>query len=209
MTNRPDISLWVDPMDPWGWVVARWLKQADQFRDTPFAVRVLSVALLNEAREVPPQYEHEAAAFAERMRQSLGPVRVLTAVEQEFGSGALKDLYFALGHQIHVLGSDGFEKAIEPALADAGLPMRLAAAAASDAFDEQLRRSHEEGMKAVQIEAGSPILQVGSQTFFGPVMSRAPEGSQAAELLEAFERLAQHGAVYELKSARLEEPVPA
>jgi protein-disulfide isomerase-like protein with CxxC motif len=112
MTN---VDMWFDPKCPWAWIASRWLLDLEQVRDVQVRFHVLSLAVLNEGREV-------EAWYREWLDSAWGPVRVAKAVEQKFGPAEVRAIYTALGNRIHLekqpLGRDLYTAA----LAEAGLP---------------------------------------------------------------------------------------
>lgn len=200
------VEMWFDPMDPWSWVLSRWLLEVELVRDVRVEFNVMSVSLLNAGREVPEQYRHDPDAFLARMRKAWGPVRVATAAVAMKGQDALRDLYAAIGVRIHELSESDYAVVIRQSLAEVGLPPELAAAAESGEYDSLLRESHERGMRAVGTDVGSPLLHIDGQGFFGPVISRIPRGEAAGRLFDSVRGLAEFPHFWELKRTRTEEP---
>lgn len=196
------VDVWVDPMDPWSWVVSRWLLEVEQVRDIVLRFHVMSVSVLNAGREIPEQYQSDPQAYLERMSKAWGPVRVLTAA----GENGMRDLYSAMGQEIHERGNKNYDDVIALALKAVGLPAELAEAAHSAAHDEQLRASHRAGMEPVGPDVGSPTLHVNGSAFFGPVISRIPRGEEAGEFFDALVVVARNPHFWELKRTRTEEP---
>ena len=135
----------------------------------------MSLSVLNEGRDLDPKYR-------EAMDKAWGPVRVIIAAQEQHGDHVVKPLYDAMGSQIHDAGQKDFSIVISKALADCGLPAELAAAAESDAFDVQLRASHEQGISLVGQDVGTPVVAFNGTAFFGPVLTRIParRGSRPA-----------------------------
>jgi hypothetical protein len=140
------------------------------------------------------------------MDRGWGPVRVITAAKEQHGDQVVKPLYDAMGTLIHIGGEKDFDVVITKALAECGLPAGLAEAAGSDAFDAQLRASHEEGISLVGQDVGTPVVAFNGTAFFGPVLTRIPRGERAGELWDATVTLASFPHFFELKRSRSESP---
>jgi hypothetical protein len=103
------------------------------------------------------------------------------------------------------LGEGGAEKA----LAAAGLPAELAAAADDERFDAVLTAETTLALDRAGPDVGTPIVTFGppdGPSFFGPVLSRVPRGQDAVDLWDATERLARFPGFAELKRALREPP---
>ncbi|HEY5265679.1 MAG TPA: DsbA family protein [Acidimicrobiales bacterium] len=193
------VDLWVDPLCPWAWMTSRWLLEAAEVRNLDVSFHVMSLAILNDGKEVSEEY-------VEMMKKAWGPVRVLIAAEERHGSKIVEPLYSAMGSRYHVQGEKNFELVIAGALSDVGLEGELADAASSTDFDEALRRSHHEGMDPVGYEVGTPVIHIGDVAFFGPVVTPAPKAEAAGKLWDGVVLVASTPGFYELKRTRTEGP---
>src|SRR5437763_5924410 len=131
---RAVADFWFDPLCPWAWIASRWILEVKQVRPVDVRWHVMSLAYLNQDRELPENYR-------KMMDTAWGPVRVCIAAEQLHGNDVLRDLYTALGTKRHNEGRDFDRAVIEEALTEAGLPTALADAADDASLDEPLRKS--------------------------------------------------------------------
>ncbi|MDO5501490.1 MAG: DsbA family protein [Propionibacteriaceae bacterium] len=195
------VDLWFDPMCPWAWMTSRWMIEVEKVRNVDLTFHVMSLSVLNEGRDVDPDYRA-------RMDAGWAPVRVALAVDQQFGKEKLSDFYTAIGTRVHPGGAEASDRAtIEGALTDIGLPADLADAGDTDANDDALRASHHAGMDPVGSEVGTPVIHVNGMALFGPVLSPAPKGEQAGRLFDGFALLTEYDGFFEAKRTRTVGPI--
>jgi len=208
-TTATPVDFWFDPVCPWTWLTSRWMLEVRKARPVVISWHVMSLAVLNEAR-IDQLPEH----IRDLMGRAWTPVRVLIAAQASLGADVLEPLYTALGTRYHLRQQPKTRATIEAALRDIGLPEELAGAGDTDEHDKALRESHGDGIALVGAEVGSPIIAVpradpalGKVAFFGPVVTPAPKGEQAARLWDGTLAVASTPGFYEIKRTRTVGPV--
>ncbi len=195
------VDFWFDPLCPWAWIASRWLLEVEKIRPVAPRWHVMSLAVLNEAKEDLPD------RYRELLAQAWGPVRVCIAAEQKFGPDVLLPLYTALGTRFHQEQAPKDRATIEAALAEVGLPAELADAMDDPSYDAAVRESHHDGMDRVGYEVGTPVISVDGVSFFGPVISPIPRGDAAGRLWDGVLAVAGTDGFFELKRSRTRDPI--
>lgn len=196
---KETLHMWFDPTCPWAWMTSRWALEVEKVRDVEVQFHVMSLSVLNEGRDLDPEY-------LDLMKKAWGPVRVIIAAAQEHGNSVIADLYTAMGTRIHLGENKDYEQVIKESLAEVGLPETLAEATHTDAYDDALRASHKEGISLVGEDVGTPVIAVGDVAFFGPVVSPAPKGEAAGKLYDGTLLVAGTPGFFEIKRTRTVGP---
>lgn len=198
-------DFWFDPLCPWAWMTSRWMLEVQKVRDVQVRWHVMSLAVLNEGRELPEEY-------VDLMLKAWTPVRVVIAAQVRHGDEVVLPLYTAIGQRIHLQGRTDYDEVCREALSDVGLPQELADVAATTDVDAQLRASHESGIALVGQDVGTPVIAFPGPAgepvgFFGPVLSPAPKGEAAGRLWDGFVLVAGTPGFFELKRTRDVDPI--
>ncbi|WP_179534412.1 DsbA family protein [Actinopolyspora biskrensis] len=199
MAGGTRVDFWFDPMCPWAWILSEWLREVREVRHIDLHWHVMSLSVLNDE-------EPMAQKWQAMLARAWGPVRVLTAARLENGPQIIDPLYSAMGRRLHVEGATDLDDVVVEALGEVGLDSSLADAGADDSYDDELRRSHHEGMDPVGMDVGTPVIHVDGGALFGPVLSRVPRGEVSGDIFDATRTLAGHSHFYELKRTRREAP---
>lgn len=209
----PVVDFWFDPACPWAWLTSRWILEVERLRPIEPRWHIMSLYVLNEHKDIPEQY---------RKMLTMETVRVLAAAAAKYGgdaeggeSAVLGALYTELGVRFHNQGrrrgGEPLRDLIAESLQAAGYDPQLTDAMDSTEFDEEIRRSHAEGIGLVGEEVGTPVIRVGgpasSVAFFGPVVTPAPKGEAAAKLWDGVVLVASTDGFFELKRSRTRGPV--
>ncbi len=203
--SRLTADFWFDPLCPWAWMTSRWMLEVEQVRDVQVRWHVMSLAVLNEGRDLTPEYE-------ELIEKAWGPVRVVVAAQKQSGDEVVLPLYTALGSRIHLQARSDYESICREALEEVGLPAGLADVMGTTQVDEALRVSHAAGIALVGEDVGTPVVAFpgpdGSPVaFFGPVISPAPKGEAAGLLWDGCVLVAGTPGFFELKRTRTVDPI--
>ncbi|MFZ2625509.1 MAG: disulfide bond formation protein DsbA [Propionibacterium sp.] len=196
-----NVDLWFDPVCPWAWMTSRWILEVEKVRPVHTIFHVMSLAVLNEGRDLPTEYRAEMDRAWQGARASIG-------VEQEHGQQALRDFYTELGTRYH-LGKQprGDIEVIRQALRALGLDESIADRSDTGVYDEALRISHHEGMDPVGDDVGTPVIHIKGKALFGPVITPAPKGEQAGRLFDGVSLVTEYDGFYELKRTRTVGPI--
>jgi 2-hydroxychromene-2-carboxylate isomerase len=195
------VDFWFDPLCPWAWMASRWMLEVEKVRDARTTFHVMSLAVLNEGQDLPEEYRQMMD------EQDWIGVRACIAVEQKYGSEALRNFYTALGTRFHLGEEPKTPETVRAALTEVGLDPAIADEAQTDTYDEAVRASHHEGMDPVGMDVGTPVIRVNGMSLFGPVISPAPKGEAAGDLFDGFVKVTAYSGFFELKRTRTVGPI--
>lgn len=198
--SRATADFWFDPLCPWAWIASRWMLEVEQVREVDVRWHLMSLAYLNEGRDLPEEYRKVMAT-------AWGPVRIVAAAVERKGDEVALPLYSALGTRFHDQGQPRERATFEAALQEVGLPAELADAADDDRLDDEIRRVHHLGMDQVGMDVGTPVIAVEGVAFFGPVVSPIPRGEAAGRLWDGVLAVAGTDGFFELKRTRTRDPI--
>ncbi|WP_454085751.1 mycothiol-dependent nitroreductase Rv2466c family protein [Georgenia sp. Marseille-Q6866] len=200
-TAKDVADFWFDPICPWAWMTSRWMGEVEQVRPVTARWHIMSLAVLNEGRDLPEDYRA-------MMDKAWGPARLVNAARELHGQDVVKPLYDALGTRFHPGGREIDDVSVfTEALAEVGLPEELVRYTTSDELDDSLRASHREGITKVGEDVGTPVVAFNDVAFFGPVITPAPKGEEAGRLWDGCVLVAGVPGFFELKRTRTQGPV--
>ncbi|MEB4209140.1 hypothetical protein [Mycobacterium sp. 94-17] len=177
------MTLWLDPVCPLSWNTARWLRGVAETTGLAIDWQLMSLALLNEGRELSP-------AQQARMRDSQQVGRLMVAVAREHGAAGWTAAYFAFGERYFDHSEPVSAKLVANILMTVGARGATASAVSDTSHDDFVHSQHAAGQRALGEAGGSPILRIGERTFFGPVLTAPPDAEAAAPLFDAVATLA-------------------
>lgn len=177
------VTLWLDPVCPFSWNTARWLRAVAETTGLSIDWQLMNLAVLNEGRELPP-------AQQARMRDSQQIGRLMAAIARETGAAGWTAAYFAFGERYFDHSEPVSADLVAHVLMTVGARGATAAAVSDASLDEFVRQQHDAGQDALGETGGSPILRIDGRTFFGPVLAALPDAATATALFDAVATLA-------------------
>ncbi|EFV13908.1 hypothetical protein [Segniliparus rugosus] len=178
-----EITLWLDPVCPYSWTTARWLRSvADKEGFVP-RWELMSLAVLNEGRELPPPQ-------AERMRASRSVGRLFASLARTLDDDGMWSAYAAFGEAFFERGAPFDDRLVGEVLRACAATGSHEQSPSDETLDAAVRASHERGQRALGDSGGSPIVSIGGTAFFGPVLTSLPGQAAGPELFLALKALA-------------------
>ncbi len=191
-TGQPKrVDFWFDPVCPWAWMTSRWMLEVERVRQVHTVFHVMSLGLLNDKDDL----------------ELLLGVRAAIGVREAYGDERVRDFYTALGTLFHLGKAPKTVDTVKAALRQCGMDEAIADEATTSTWDDLLSVSHNEGMKPVGTDVGTPVIHINGKALFGPVISPAPKGEEAGALFDGFEKVTAYPGFFELKRTRTVGPI--
>jgi predicted DsbA family dithiol-disulfide isomerase len=185
MTDRqvPDhlpsmVTVWLDPVCPFSWNTARWLTAAADKAGFDIDWRLMSLAALNEGRELPPPQQA-------RMQDSRKIGRLMVALRGELDADAMAEAYFAFGHRYFDRSAALDDELVEHVVAAVGARQVTAAALSDASLDAAVLESQRASQEALGEPGGSPLITIDGHTVFGPVLTSVPAPNATLAVFDA------------------------
>lgn len=208
--SKASVDFYFDPICPWAWITSRWIAEVHDAGECEVNWLPISLRYLNE-----PHYDRREMPQSLRQTHLFGHslLRVGAAIGYKDSNAEVGRFYGEVGKDIHVthtpedltspdslslwLSSRGFKPSFAQALGDAS-------------YDQEINDYSEEALGHTGRDVGTPILTLrykGHETsFFGPVMSTVPRGSEALRLWSTYLDLCSFPDLYEIKRAVRQAP---
>lgn len=199
----PQISFWFDPTCPWTWITSRWLDDAAGQCGVEVDWRTLSLASLNAGKEMTERFwAPRGAAWALQ--------RVFEAMRAADAADQIGPLYAAAGQRFFLDDVAPSPEVVAQVMDEVGANRWLTSI--DDArLDEVIAAETRDAIALAGPDVGSPVLSWtdaagGTVAIFGPILSPAPKGPAAAELLRRVVAMAETPGFFELKRGRTTAP---
>jgi predicted DsbA family dithiol-disulfide isomerase len=198
MTDQTRVDFYFDPLCPWCWRTALWLRNVAGRKPIEITWKLFSLMVVNHPDDFNTDEQYQKWFV-------LG--RVLVAARQHGGNDAVERLYMSLGELIHGeqrRDDAGTSAGVEEALKRAGLPERLYRDALSDPQTESALLDEHRAARERLGAFGVPTIALeGSEVaIFGPVVEPIPSDGEADALWEHTRWLLEQPYVWEIKRER-------
>ncbi|MEQ1700299.1 MAG: DsbA family protein [Ilumatobacteraceae bacterium] len=195
--NTPSsIHFYFDPGCPWTWATSRWLVDAAAERGLSIEWHSLSLAVLNEGREL---NEHLRTSLP----ASTAAHRLMAALHAAGRSDLIAGFYTEYGRRMHHDKATPSSALVREIAAASGAG-EWADAVDDTSWDDGIAASTREAMALAGPDVGSPIIAFGEPRVgvFGPIVSPPPTAEQAQRLLDVVLLVAQCPGFFEIKRGR-------
>lgn len=194
------VVVFVDPSCPFAWITYCWLTEVERASAIQLTVRLLSLAVVNEHRDLDDWYR----TFN---NHAWAPARVMAAITELHDDTLARAFYEAFGERFHVLHGTGDEvdrRAVAvDALADAGLSETIIYASDDGRRDERLRTTTKSTLDRLGLDVGVPLVEINEVIASGPVLTAIPGGQRAADLYQAVRVLTAEPGFVRLERPRI------
>lgn len=197
---KTQVTFWFDCTCPWAWMASRWILEVEGLRDIDLSFSPMSLSVLNEGRDLP-------AGYRRHMEEAWLPARTAMGVLEAYGNEGVRAYYTAVGTKFHPEGQPRTIETVQAALAECGFDPKIAERAQAGDWDAELRANQAKAIELVGDDVGTPVITINGMSLFGPVMSPAPKGEQAADLFDGFVKIAAYDGFFELKRSRTADPI--
>jgi hypothetical protein len=172
------VGLWLDPVCPFSWNTARWLTAAADKAGFDIDWRLMSLAILNEGRELPtPQRA--------RMEDSQQVGRLMAALHDELGASLMGRAYIAFAQRYFDHSAEVDGELVDHVTRAVGAEHTGAAALVDAALDATVLKFHQGSQNALGDTGVSPLLTIEGHTVFGPVFTAVPEPDETLAVFDA------------------------
>lgn len=196
-------------------MTSRWLVAAAQVRDVDIRWRTFSLELLNNDRPLPAFLD--TPEFKAKQALAGRALRVVQVAVSAGDNDAAARFYAEWGTQFHVAGREPTAELLDEIAATAGVT-ELLARVDDPGVEPAMAESLAEAVGLAGPDVGSPVLHIhdvgrhihdvgrhidgADRGLFGPIVSPAPTGEEAALLWDAVVALQGMTTFYELKRGR-------
>lgn len=198
MSDHTRVDFYFDPLCPWCWRTALWLRDVSHRQPVAINWKLFSLMVVNH----PDDYAED-----EQYTRWFALGRVLVAAREQGGNEAVERLYMSFGEVIH--GEQrredlGTPHGVQECLRRAGLPEDLYEKALADAStQEKLLQEHKSAAEHLGAFGVPTLALEGSEiALFGPVVEPIPTGAEADALWSHTQWLLQQPYVWEIKRER-------
>src|SRR2546429_6692711 len=89
-----DVTFWFDPSCPYTWRTSRWLLAVTGARNLTIDWRLMSLAILNEDKEIPERFRAKQEGGRRAAREAI-------AVDQQYDTAAAERLYTCYSNPVN------------------------------------------------------------------------------------------------------------